>query len=500
MFVYYIQDKMSNFDLDINNYSVNALKNFFALNDLDTHNTANKKIEELSGILLSSENIKHDPIAKHKLLSFVNQAKEVVLSKYNSNLESTILNLNEKKNMTSMASGSPHFVQEINAHPEKYVNQSEFNYRTRLIVLNSLYSDTGTSSTGNNTYTFTLPDNIKNVTGITLAALQYPNVELAFSDYKGNNLMYLQENYTNSIDLNGNPTTTNIDGENATIRLPPGTYSLANFPAVLQNQINLALGYPTTGTDSSTTSIFSQPRYSVSINPNSYQTTITNNLEPVNTKYPLSLNYSKTLNGNNDFSSNFTLVFDKPTWTSNAESVCVSGLQNNPQDPNFTNLTNDYENNSLQYRSLGYQMGFRNIINSGGSSYTSLSIYNSNIINYVYFSLDDYVSNRIDEITGIFFNGLLDKNILALIPITSAAFTSSLDSGANFIFKTRNYSGPVNLKKFSVTFYDPNGFITQLNGTPFVFALELKIAYENPSVIKSITNPGLQVGFDERVI
>jgi hypothetical protein len=67
-------------------------------------------------------------------------------------------------------------------------------------------------------------------------------------------------------------------------------------------------------------------------------------------------------------------------------------------------------------------------------------------------------------------------------------------SGANFIFKTRNYSGPVNLQKISVTFFDPNGFISQLNGTPFSFALELKIAYENPA------NKNLKVGFDEMII
>jgi hypothetical protein len=312
--------------------------------------------------------------------------------------------------------------------------------------------------------------------------------------------MYIQENYTNTKDLNGNPNTTAVDGNSATIRLPPGTYSVTAFPPVLQNQINLALGYPTTGTDSSTTSIFSQPRYSVSINPNSYQTTITNNLNPITTQYPLSLAYSKTLNGNNNFSCNFTIVFDKPTWTSNASSVCTPGLQDNGLDPGFSATTQDFESNTLQYRSLGYTMGFRNIINSGGSSYTSLSIYSSNIINYVYFSLDDHTKNRIDEVTGIFFNSLLDKNILALVPITSAAFTSSLDSGANFIFKTRNYSGPVNLKKFTVTFYDPNGFITQLNGTPFVFALELKIAYENPSLIKAKSDAGLQVGFSEAAI
>jgi hypothetical protein len=84
---------------------------------------------------------------------------------------------------------------------------------------------------------------------------------------------------------------------------------------------------------------------------------------------------------------------------------------------------------------------------------------------------------------------LLNKNILALVPITSQPFTSTLDSGANFIFKNRNYTGPVNIQKVSVTFYDPNGFITQLNGTPFTFALELKIAYDNPAV------KGLNIAF-----
>jgi len=143
-------------------------------------------------------------------------------------------------------------------------------------------------------------------------------------------------------------------------------------------------------------------------------------------------------------------------------------------------------------------MGFRQIVNSGSTSYTSLSIYNSNIVNYVYFSLEDYITTRIDEINGIFFNSIFDKNVLALVPITSAPFTSNLDSGANFIFKTRNFSGPVNLQKISVAFYDPNGFITQLNGTPFAFSLELKIAYENPILMDSVG--GLDVGFNESSI
>lgn len=475
-----------NLDLDINNYSMNDCKKFFKLVDGDTDLDKKNKIDEVTNKLLFSDNFNYNNDEKKEILAFINKAKDIVVSK------------NSLKT-NKMASDEPHFVQEINTYPEKHVNQAEFNYKTKLLVLNSIYSDTGLSSANINTYTFTLPENVKNVVGMTLAAVQYPNVELAFSDYKGNNLMYIQENYTNTTDQNSNPTTSNVDGNNATIRLPPGTYSNENFSAELQKQINLSLGYVATGTDSATTSIFALPRYGVSINPNSYQTTITSNLDPTYTQYPLALAYSKTLNGNNDFFSQFTMVFDKPTWTTNASNVCTPGSQDNPLDPNFKSVTEGYANNNLQYRSLGYQMGFRSIIYSGSSFYTSVSIYNSNIINYVYFSLEDYITSRIDEVTGIFFNSLFDKNILAVIPITSQPFTSTLDSGANFIFKTRNYSGPVNIQKVSVTFYDPNGFISQLNGTPFTFALEMKIAYENPA-IKDFALSGLEVGFSEASI
>jgi len=476
----------SNLDLDINNYSINDLKKFFKLTDNDSPEDMKKKIDTISNKLLFSDNLKYNNDTKKDIFTFVNKAKDLIITE-------------AVKKTNQMVSREPHFVQAINSYPENHVNQAEFNYKTKLLVLNSIYSDSALNTGSTNHYTFTLPETIRNVIGLTLAAVQYPNVELAFSDYKGNNLLFLQENYTNTTDSNSIDTTIPEDGKSATIRLPDGTYPLESFPAALEYQINLALGYPISGTDGPTTSIFSLPRYHVSINPFSHQTTITNNLDPLKTRYPEALAYSKSFNGNNNFFANFTLVFDKPTWTSNSSSLCFNGNQSNPPDPNFQTLTEGYEYNNLQYRSLGYQMGFRQIVNSGNTSYTSISIYNSNIVNYVYFSLEDYITTRVDEINGIFFNSIFDKNILALIPITAQPFTSNLDSGANFIFKTRNFSGPVNLQKLSVAFYDPNGFVTQLNGTPFAFSLELKIVYENPAV-KDWSARGLDVGFSEQSI
>jgi len=565
----------SNLDLDIDNYSINDLKKFFKLSDNDLPSDMKKKIDYISNKLLFSDSLKYNNNTKKEIFSFVNKAKDLIIS--------------EAPRVTNkMVSGAPHFVQDYISSPQSHVNQAKFNYKTKLIILNSIYSDSALTSEEINTFTFTLPQSIKNVMGLTLAALQYPNVELAFSDYKGNNLMFLQENYVNvnandavyeattkinySTTINASstgsvifienstngyfnvgsyikivnpvdytssffkvnavdsispftltilnltasnvyiqagsnvtlvnssgetplPTTEPGDGKSVTIRLPDGTYSVYVFPDELQKQINLALGYPTEGVDGPTTSIFTLPRYYVSINPNSHQTTITNNLDPLNTRYPLALEYSKNLHNNNNFFANFTLVFDKPTWTSNSSRVCVPGSQNNPPDPNFRTLTEGYENNNLQYRSLGYQMGFRKIVNMNKTSYTSVSIYNSDIVNYVYFSLEDYVTTRVDEINGIFFDSVFDKNILALVPITAQPFTSNLDSGANFIFKTRNFAGPVDLKKFTVSFYDPNGFQTHLNGTPFTFSLELKIVYENPILLDAVG--GLEVGFSE---
>jgi hypothetical protein len=460
-----------NLDLDINNYSMNDFNNFFNLTEYDKIQDIKQKIDETTNKLLFSDNAKYNNNTKKEIISFLNKAKDIIISRKDSKT-------------TKMVSGSPHFVQAINSLPDNYVNQAEFNYKTRLVVFNSLFNDLGFAGDNTNTYTFTFPEHIKNVIGINLSALQYPNVELAFSKIKGNNLLFIQENYTNDFNI-----TTQVDGNSATIELPDGTYSITDFPAVLQKQINVALGYPTTGIDGDSTSIFTLPRYYVSINPNSYRTTISNNLNPNTTQYPLALAYSKSLNNNNDFFANFTIVFDKPTWTSNASNVCVPGIGENKKN---------YLEDTLPYSSLGNQMGYRNIIVTGASTYTSISIYNSNIVNYVYFSLEDYIPNRIDNVSGLLLNEVFDRNILALVPITSAPFTSNLDSGANFIFKTRNYTGPVNIQKITVAFFNFNGALTELNGIPFSFAIEFKIAYENPASKATVKNLG--VGFDETAI
>jgi hypothetical protein len=247
--------------------------------------------------------------------------------------------------------------------------------------------------------------------------------------------------------------------------MPTGTYDYTQFPSILEYQINMAFdgsynpvvpqpnsGYtppypvppvqPTTGPSN---------RYQVSISPYTHLTQITNLL-----------------------GIPFILVLDKPTWDSNSTTnICYRSTAN--VEPELY-----YERNFLRIQSLGYTCGFRNIIYPAQVTQTSESVYDNQLIDYLYFSMKDYQLNRTDHVTGVFPGYFLDNDILALIPITSQPFTSILDSGANFIYKTRNYYGPVNISKIDVQLYGPLGNPIPLFGNQFAFALEFKLQYENP--------------------
>jgi hypothetical protein len=169
----------------------------------------------------------------------------------------------------------------------------------------------------------------------------------------------------------------------------------------------------------------------------------------------------------------FSLVLDKPTWDSNVTNVCTKSSPN--VEPELY-----YQKNFLRTQTLGYICGFRSILYPAQVTHTSESIYDNQLINYVFFSLKDYKLNKADHVTGVFPGFFLDNDILAIIPITSQPFTSFLDSGANFIYKTRNYYGPVNISKIEVQIYGPLGNALPLFGNQFTFSLEFKLQYDNP--------------------
>lgn len=456
---------MSNFDLDVNNYSNNELKRFFKINNDDN---SRSKIEEKMNIisekLLFTNDDSYDSETKKNLYRFLEKAKKKIYidfaeSSGDNNFDMTIMkneyNPNVNYRTSSLTAGSPHFPLNIQNISSEYVNPVNIHYKTQLLVFNTSLCDNffdsikSTNIGNSNSYVFTLPKQLKNVVQVKLAALQYPNVQFTISSLRGNNLLEIVEPSTNL---------------SYTIQVPTGTYDYTQFPSILEYEINMAFNgsynpvtpQPNTGYTPPYPVIPVQPttgppnRYQVSISPYTHLTKITNLL-----------------------GIPFILVLDKPTWDSNSTKVC-----NRPSPSVEPALY--YEKNFLRNQTLGYTCGFRNILSLPAITHTSSGVYDNQIIDYIFFSLKDYQLNRTDQVTGVFPEYFLDNDILALVPITSQPFASFLDSGANFIYKTRNYFGPVNISKIEVQIYGPIGNEIPLFGNQFAFSLEFKLQYDNP--------------------
>jgi hypothetical protein len=453
---------MSNFDLDVNNYSTNELKRFFKINDDDnSRSKIEAKMNIVSEKLLFTNDNNYDSETKKNLYRFLEKAKKKMYIDFaessgdNMTIMKNDYNPNVNSRPSSLATGSPHFPLNVQNISSEYVNPVNVQYKTQLLVFNTAICDNfldsiKASNIGNSgSYVFTLPKSLKNVVQCKLAALQYPNVQFTISSVRGNNLLDIVEPSTNL---------------SYTIKIPTGSYDYTQFPSILEYQINMAFdgsynpvtpqpntGYtppypvppaqPTTGPSN---------RYQVSISPYTHLTQITNLL-----------------------GIPFTLVLDKPTWTSNSTNVCYKSTAS--VEPALY-----YEKNFLRSQTLGYICGFRSIIYPPATTHTSESVYDNQLIDYLYFSLKDYQLNRTDHVTGVFPGYFLDNDVLALVPITSQPFTSFLDSGANFIYKTRNYYGPVNISKIDVQLYGPLGNALPLFGNQFAFSLEFKLQYDNP--------------------
>jgi hypothetical protein len=276
-----------------------------------------------------------------------------------------------------------------------------------------------------NNCSFTLPFTIKNVTAISLSGIQIPNVANTYSTAKGTNQIYIHED------------TTGIEGY---VTLPDGNYTNTDFPSILESAINIQL-------------LGSTPnRFTVTLNQYTNQLTISNST------YTFSINILKK----------------EYKFEANA---CLYDIDYNTNPDNIDPKTG-IKPSSFVY-TMGYIIGFRNIIYQGLSSYTAESVYQDTLQDYYYFVLNDYTGYQFNTTIGVFPEEFLSNNIIAVLPITTPKYTSSFDNNSNFIYKTRNYAAPINLKKISIKMIGPQGELVELKQVDFSFCLQISTLYDN---------------------
>jgi hypothetical protein len=137
-----------------------------------------------------------------------------------------------------------------------------------------------------------------------------------------------------------------------------------------------------------------------------------------------------------------------------------------------------YVNKKNNKNNVGALLGFKKSIYKDTNSITGETIFNITPFNYLYFCLDDYNKSQYNSIIGILSESLINNNILAMVPITANFFNYNFDNTSDQIEKIREYFGPINLVKITVTLLNEKGDIIDLNGQHFSFSIELETGYD----------------------
>jgi hypothetical protein len=129
--------------------------------------------------------------------------------------------------------------------------------------------------------------------------------------------------------------------------------------------------------------------------------------------------------------------------------------------------------------SIGFNMGFRDTIYSGETTYTATSIVDTIGSNYLFLSLgEDY-----PVITQYHNNTMFIAFAKILVDAEKNAIL--YDNGSNTITKEYFFQQPVNMRSIHIKLYDAHQEIVNLQGMDFSFTLEL-LEITNHSLYESV--------------
>jgi len=129
-------------------------------------------------------------------------------------------------------------------------------------------------------------------------------------------------------------------------------------------------------------------------------------------------------------------------------------------------------------RKFGWILGFRNGTYTDSISHISEGILDLSGNRYLYLAIDDFNHNVDNNFFGMFEHSLLNKAVLARIPVKSGEFSIVTTTSLASIFPVRSYYGPVNITKLNIQLLDEYGCVIDLNHMDFSFCLSLETAYD----------------------
>ena len=423
----------SNFDLNINNYTIKELEELFELPSNYDESIIEIQETKLRQNIITDKSI--ITLTKNNTLDFINKVKKSLTENLKNQLTNStpvaklaknwenIYNMNKTLERSDLVNtGSTNIIKKTitpygQSSPSEFY-QGTINPLNKRILRQNINIDTRfrdnyyTTSASN--FHVDLPLRLTEVVSLQLSALELPNTFYVISQVFGNNFFVLEV-----------PTP---GVEPLIVTIPDGNYDYLG----LQNYINQFLTNLGVG----------NPYYEIQF------------LSDVNTG---------TVGGEG------------------GSGKMVVGSTTGTVQFSINFLTDRYGNDDRQTPlplKLGWLMGFRDGYYENNTTYISEGIINLLGPRYIYLVVDDFNNSVLDGFYGAFTSSILNKNILARISLQGSVFNYLSKDNFNLITTPRQYFGPVDIQKLQIQLLDEYGRILNLNNMDYSFCLSFQTIYD----------------------
>jgi hypothetical protein len=420
----------SNFDLNIQKYTIKELEDIFELPSNYDESIVEIQETKMRQNILNDKSIISS--TKNNTLTFLGQIKKALVNNIKDkkpfsgleNLAKTyqnVYNLDKTLQKSDLIdSGSTNIIKQPptpygQSLPSEFY-QGTINPLNKRILRQNINIDTRfrenyyTSKASN--FHVDLPIRLTEVVSLQLSAMELPNTFYAISQVFGNNFFVLE-----------------IDGNDPLIvTIPDGNYDYLGLQKYINNYLTTVAGGD-----------YQKIQCIVDIN---------------------------TPNGTGPTGGSGRMTFGSTTGT---------------QEFSINFLTDRYGNDDRQTPlplKLGWLMGYREGYYENALTYPSEGIINLLGPRYIYLVIDDFNNSVNDGFYGAFTSSILNKNILARISLQGSVFNFSSQNNFNLITTPRQYFGPVDIQKLQVQLLDEYGRILDLNNMDYSFCLSFQTIYD----------------------
>lgn len=465
---------MEQLDLDINNYTIEDIKNLY---DIDNNIKINNIYDKFFDFFINN----YDLINQDKnLFNFFVKTKNILIEHYNkinkerkkhknsnnrkaisytcegdsySDSDSISDSSNETKNDNTIINRTYNYDdfnkkrrEKLSKHKnifvEKYpvstLNPIKKKIITKIISVDSVFKQPGENT---NDFTFTLAEPLKNVVSMKLTSFEMPNFAYLFCECKKNNRFKIKL-YNVSISQE-EPNT-----QEHNIIIPEGNYTPQELKIIMNYLLNkhpaLSMIY------------FDIDRYT---NKSIFRAKTLTELELDSAN--MFLPYDPENEAYNEKFS-FELIFNEEN-NIGFDCGCTLGFLNGYYK---VDINNQYINNIIDSKEIIYK-GF----------VCSESYFGNTLNTYLYLDIDDFNKNSKNNICLGNSNIFKTNNIIARIPVNTSLNNILINNASDQIFKEREYFGNVNIDKLRIRIFDKYSNLIQINNANYAFSLEVSILY-----------------------